>query len=286
MGLVGWPVVGGGISGSEADGYVSVLTVGDDEISPCRIREALSGHRVSAELLDSLVVFYGTALTFKWNDGHGGKCHISAKPPGAEIRVPLGSPRVAASLTHEMLHVALPAKGYCIVEAVFTGSQEAVDSNRWLVKMLNVVEHSMILGDFTSAGFTKDQFLGEVRKVTDISKAIRLTADELSAGRSADALASIWKAEYLKSTIGAGQRFVAVDEPVAFREHGKLLFPSLGFDESCAQIAEWCRTAKTDNPAAFADSISRLMRIVGWTQFRLVRVNRSQDGQLSRHEFQ
>lgn len=109
-----------------------------------------------------------TSSTYALNLGHE---PLALK--SAEIKIQLGTDRVAESLAHELLHLRLPMLGFPLAELMWIPlpldpyAQDFLGMSQWV---LNLVQHEINFQSFLELGFDRKHFLAKPLKPMDYRK--------------------------------------------------------------------------------------------------------------------
>ena len=134
-----------------------------------------AAQRLSREVYD----FYGDYLSYTESRNFASSTfsinlqHEPIALTSAEIRLRVGTDRVAESLAHELLHLCLPMLGFPLGELVWIPLQldpYARDFLRMSQWVLNLVQHEVSFQSFIALGFEKKYFLSKHLRPMDYRK--------------------------------------------------------------------------------------------------------------------
>ncbi len=130
----------------------------------------LAGRTLAQSLATVACDFYGDSLQFR--ESHGlpssfyeiGLEHDSIALSHVRVGLQLGTDRVAAALSHEILHISLAMCGYPLPERVFVPQPLIPYANHLMgIQSIvsNLVEHELIFRPFLDLRFDKAEFLSQ-----------------------------------------------------------------------------------------------------------------------------
>ncbi len=136
----------------------------------------LTGKREARDFAHGVSTFYGGSLEylesriFPSSTYHIKLVHHPLSLSGVIVRLKLGTDRTIESLGHELLHIALPMRGYPMPETAFVPDC-LVPYSLHLMRMQsiasNLIEHELIYEDFLHLGFSCSAFISELPKPPD-----------------------------------------------------------------------------------------------------------------------
>ena len=139
----------------------------------------LWAYPIAQQLSREVYNFYGDSLTYidSWDfPSTTFAINLQHEPialKSAEIKLQLGTDRVAEALTHELLHLRLPILGYPLGEVMWIPFQldhyarDFLGMSQWV---LNLVQHEIIFQSFAALGFDQRHFLADLVKPRDYRK--------------------------------------------------------------------------------------------------------------------
>ena len=143
------------------------------------ILSKLGGYPSAQQLSREVYRFYGDSLSFIESSDFSCTAfalnlqHEPIALKSAEIKLQLGTGRVAEALAHELLHLRLPMLGFPLGESVWIPLQldhyvaNFLGMSQWV---LNLVQHEINFQSFIELGFDKKHFLSKPVKPINYRK--------------------------------------------------------------------------------------------------------------------
>jgi hypothetical protein len=227
----------------------------------------------SAQLLSREIYhFYGDTLSYIEGTDFPSSLyvielqHYPIALRNVEIRLQLGTDRVAEALAHELLHLHLPMLGFPLGESVEVPlhldpyAQTFLGMCRWVV---NIVQHEINFQKFLALGFQRRHFLAEF--VSPINH------EELIKPNPRDVVApevdfSLWCIDYLRYLLtarhGGNEDYLRYAQGALDRGSQR----HRDLEQTAVRIDRWLETGAFKDPRQ-VNGLLDLMRIPGFTSW-------------------
>jgi hypothetical protein len=196
--------------------------------------------------------------------------HFPVALKNVEIRLQLGTGRVAQALGHELLHLHLPMLGYPLGEFVEIPfqldpyAQTFLGMCRWVV---NIVQHEINFEKFLTLGFQEKHFLAELTRPMNDGEGFNLISQDRFP-REVDF--SRWCIEYVKYLFtarhGGSKNYLRYAQDVL--DQGSQQHRDLR--DTARRIDEWLETGAFRDPCQYPQQVNlllELMKVPGFTSW-------------------
>jgi hypothetical protein len=234
----------------------------------------LQGFPAAQHLAQEVSDFYGNYLSYIESTDFPSTLYVinfqhdPIALKNVEIRLQLGTDRVAEALVHELLHLHLPMLGFPLGELVEVPlqlnhyAQTFLGMCQWVV---NLVQHEINFQKFFTLGFQKKHFLA--KPVTPMSYRKRSTS-KLQDVYTEEVDFSRWCIDYLRHLFiarhGGSQDHLRYAQDAL--DWGSQLHPDL--KQTAVRIDRWFETGAFKDPHQYPRQVNMLldlMRIPGFT---------------------
>ena len=244
------------------------------------ISSKLRGYPAAQLLSREIYHFYGDTLSYIEGTDLPSSLYVielqhhPVALKNVEIRLQLGTGRVAQALTHELLHLHLPMLGFPLGEAIQVPlhldpyAQTFLGMCRWVV---NIVHHEINFQKFLTLGFQKNYFLAELVAPMNGGKQFKanpqdVVAEEVDFPR--------WCIEHVRYLLtarhGGSEDYLRYAQDALDR--GSQLHPDLR--GTAKRIDRWLETGAFKDPYQYPRQVNGLldlMRIPGFTSWAVLR---------------
>jgi hypothetical protein len=201
----------------------------------------------------------------------------------ARVTVQVRSPRPAAALTHELLHLKLYSVGYPLSlgwepDPTWTArvfEQRQVDPHSMVMSLFNVLHHEIFLAEFLSLGLPLSEFVGE-RKTDDIGESAKGARSMLRDGR-APFVRGFWNLYYLTEFISDHLESSNVRAQMVM-EHGRGFLPTIDTDAS--SMRDWFHAGRFKAWQHYASEVNALFAQIGAPRVAFGVIRRESSGTL------
>jgi hypothetical protein len=243
------------------------------------LRLALANRPACGDLLNNLSNHFGNSLKFESQPAgvrHGENDPRLDSPTllvSIIVRVPTDE-RLAASLTHELLHAKMTMDGFPIGISVTFESRESIDDFK---DIGNFAAHAIILPEFLSFGFQREEFFFNPDENRDVLDQRRHN-EALSADSYGRRFArGEWNKLYFEQWMARKAGFSDKTDEVTF--HGHQLFPNSMADDIQA-MENWYERAEFRTPHTHAKAMNELLKIIGFNPVEFMVTQMTPDGLL------
>lgn len=236
-------------------------------LTPETLDELFADLPQAQQLLADVREFYGAALQLHRRDNHDGISQFSVDQgrPGmpfqhARIVLNFASDRVREAGVHELLHLALPSRGFNVPGSLtgqLTDAQFA-EVDQVLKKAINIVQHDIFVGEYLAMGLSLERFMARRRD----NPQYRALARRLR-GRVTPWDRSMWAFEYLNNQLGRRH-----GDPEAERlseaclQHGEGAMPDYPATAAAAAIDRWIAKVHHRNTQTYIGALRELFTII------------------------
>ena len=233
------------------------------------ISSKLWGYPAAQQLCREVYLFYGNYLSYidSWDFSSTTFAinlqHDPIALKSAEIKLQLGTDRVAEALAHELLHLRLPMLGFPLGELVWIPlqldhyAQDFLGMSQWV---LNLVQHEIIFRSFTALGFDQKYFLAALVKPIDYRK---LFDRKSQSGYAREVDFPRWCIAYLGNLFSA--RHGGNEDCMRYAQEaldwGSLLHPEL--KRVTVAISRWFEKGAFKDPRQYPRQVNLLLELMG-----------------------
>ncbi|MBT1155746.1 hypothetical protein J1C56_09090 [Aminobacter anthyllidis] len=183
------------------------ISEGEKALSLALLERVLAGTESHEALLAEVVDFYGSGLTVTIRETGDGQSRFAVNIDGPTLQFKsavidlCNGPRIKEAAVHELLHLALGARGFPLIYALSIDDRHAprfpmIDEA--IRKAVNVVQHTVFLEEFLQLGLAADRFLSEEPRQTGYgSEAKKYLGGQLDPERAWEAW-TWWGLEFLR----------------------------------------------------------------------------------------
>lgn len=236
-----------------------------------KIMSKLSQNPAAQKLTNKIYEFYGTflnyaesqeALSSKFSFDLQHEPSISFK--SAYILLQLNTGRESEALTHELLHLDIPIRGYPLIEG--TNSDDFTDEilskySDLYPEVENLIHHELNIESFKKIGYAKKHFLGSVTPPRGDYKAMVLNPLPERSYDNAYGF-SWWCLEYFRHWISIrhGKALEAKSYVEDALHWGFQMHPEL--QNAAKEMRNWVKIGEYKNPDRYPYQINALMEIM------------------------
>lgn len=255
-------------------------------------REAFKEFAAGRALLDEVVAFYGPSFVIEIGDSAKLESHFSIDCDHQSLLVERAAiflhrgEREKEALMHELFHLALPVRGYPIINSfnpaptpqAWLDESDVATIHDSLKVTTNIAQHLIFFDEYIQAGLAASKFVANHITASHYrGRTNRYKGAEFAPGKMWIEQ-DWWSIEYFRALAASklgDQGALEVSEKVG--KYGPRLLPT--FKSTRGQIREWVEQKARLNQSSYATSMAELFAIFGLPiKLQFCRLARNQSG--------
>lgn len=229
------------------------------------LMDRLTAYPAAQELAAMVVNFFGMSLEYYEDpalDSSKFEINFDHEPPrfrSAVIRLQLGTDRLAEALTHELLHLQQPIKGFPRPVKIFVPNELdpfAPELLRFHPLVLNIVDHELMIDAFLACGFERTRFLNRVQYADYGARARRVVHEGLEVATDFP----WWCLEFYRNWANHEDAAGTRQEAEKALDAGSRIYPHL--ETAAKRMREWTEIGDFRKPDSHAAAVNELFGIM------------------------